>query len=153
MMKFIALPLALLATAPGADAQAGASVEARVAVAVSPTIADPMSFWNHREHGSNSFNESIPDQAYFNALRKTGATWVRLTFSKWHGKDRDFLIGNADRYVGIPAADLKALISTLDRGGSGCLNRLTVWISGSPLVDHAAARSGWSKYTWSGVLA
>lgn len=38
------------------------------------------------------------------------------------------------------------------RGGPGCLNRLAVWISGSPLVDHAAARSGWSKYTWSGVL-
>lgn len=37
------------------------------------------------------------------------------------------------------------------RGGSACLNRLAVWISGSPLVDHAAARSGWAKYTWSGV--
>jgi hypothetical protein len=39
------------------------------------------------------------------------------------------------------------------RGGPGCLNRLAVWISGSPLVDHAAARSGWPKYIWSGVLA
>ena len=39
------------------------------------------------------------------------------------------------------------------RGSPGCLNRLAIWISGSPLVDHAAARSGWSKYTWSGVLA
>lgn len=37
------------------------------------------------------------------------------------------------------------------RSGSVCLNRLAVWISGSPLVDHAAARSGWSKYIWSGV--
>jgi len=37
------------------------------------------------------------------------------------------------------------------RGGSVCLYRLAVWISGLPLVDHAAARSGCSKYTWSGV--
>lgn len=43
-------------------------------------------------------------------------------------------------------------LAAYDRGGPGCLNRLAVWISGSPLVDHAAARSGWSKYTWSGVL-
>ncbi|OYY89806.1 MAG: hypothetical protein B7Y45_10290 [Sphingomonas sp. 28-66-16] len=37
------------------------------------------------------------------------------------------------------------------RGGSVCLYRLAVRISGSPLVDHAAARSGCSKYIWSGV--
>ena len=37
------------------------------------------------------------------------------------------------------------------RVGSVCLNRLAGWISKSPLVGHAAARSGWSKYTWSGV--
>ena len=54
--------------------------------------------------------------------------------------------------------ELVALLTAEDvvidgvRGGPGCLNRLAVWISGSPLVDHAAARSGWSKYTWSGVL-
>ena len=37
------------------------------------------------------------------------------------------------------------------RDGSVCLHRLAVWISGSPLVAHAAARSGLSKYSWSGV--
>ncbi len=38
------------------------------------------------------------------------------------------------------------------RGGSVCLHRLAARISGLPLVDHAAARSGWLKYIWSGVL-
>ena len=38
-----------------------------------------------------------------------------------------------------------------NRGGSVCLHRLAAWISGLPLVDHAAARSGWVKYSWSGV--
>ncbi len=37
------------------------------------------------------------------------------------------------------------------RGGSACLYRLAAWISGLPLIDHAAARSGCAKYTWSGV--
>ena len=37
------------------------------------------------------------------------------------------------------------------RGGSVCLHRLAGRISGSPLVDHAAARSDWWKYTWLGV--
>ena len=45
------------------------------------------------------------------------------------------------------------MLRAVERGGSACLNRLAVWISGLPLVDHDAGRSGWSKYTWSGVLA
>ncbi len=38
-----------------------------------------------------------------------------------------------------------------DRGGSVCLNSLAGLLSGLPAVDHAAARSGWWKYTSSGV--
>src|SRR3546814_12077704 len=38
-----------------------------------------------------------------------------------------------------------------ERSGSVCLHRLAAWISGSPLVDHAAARSGCATYIWSGV--
>jgi hypothetical protein len=38
------------------------------------------------------------------------------------------------------------------RGGSVCLHSLAGPLSGSPAVDHAAARSGWLKYIWSGVL-
>lgn len=37
------------------------------------------------------------------------------------------------------------------RGGWVGLHRLAALISGLPVVDHAAARSGWSKYIWSGV--
>jgi hypothetical protein len=40
----------------------------------------------------------------------------------------------------------------LHRGGSVCLHSLAGPLSGSPAVDHAAARSGWLKYIWSGVL-
>ncbi len=39
----------------------------------------------------------------------------------------------------------------MDRGGSVRLNSLAGLLSGSPAGDHAAARSGWWKYTSSGV--
>ena len=76
--------------------------------------ADLITFWDTPQYGGNSFNEGIPDEAYFRALKATGATWVRLTFSKWKGEGRDFLIGNADAYKGIPAADLAKLMTCLD---------------------------------------
>lgn len=77
--------------------------------------ADLIGFWNVPRHGGNSFNEQPPSLAYFRALRRYGATWVRLTPSKWRGQRRDFLIGDADRYSGIPATDLKTLLIELDR--------------------------------------
>ncbi|MDC7675448.1 glycoside hydrolase family 5 protein [Asticcacaulis machinosus] len=79
--------------------------------------ADLITFWDTPQHGGNSFNGAPPDQAYFNALSASGATWVRLTFSKWKpaGNNRDFLIGNADDYRGLSQPDLKTLTATLDR--------------------------------------
>ncbi len=82
--------------------------------ATSAHAADLLGFWDTPQHGGNSFNGAPPDLAYFKALRATGATWVRLTFTKWKGEGRDFLVGNADRYTGIPASDLKTLRRVLD---------------------------------------
>jgi hypothetical protein len=48
--------------------------------------ADLMSFWDKQRKGGNSLNQAPPDTAYFSALAATGATWVRLTFSKWKGE-------------------------------------------------------------------
>lgn len=76
--------------------------------------ADLMTFWDAPRKGGNSFNTTAPDAAYFKALAATGATWVRLTFSKWKGEGRDFLLGDADRYTGLPHADLAELLTTLD---------------------------------------
>ncbi|MCX8999388.1 glycoside hydrolase family 5 protein [Rhizobiaceae bacterium BDR2-2] len=78
------------------------------------TAADLITFWDSPQKGGNSFNETPPDEAYFRALADTGATWVRLTFSKWKGEGRDFLIGNADRYDGLKAQDLATLRKVLD---------------------------------------
>jgi len=73
-----------------------------------------MDFWNRPQRGANSFNATPPGAAYFKALMDTGATWVRLTFTKWRGRERDFLLGNADNYEGIVAEDLIILRRVLD---------------------------------------
>ena len=56
-----------------------------------------------------------------------------------------------EAFGGVPRQILYDRMKTAVRGGSVCLHTLAAWISGLPLVDHAAARSGWSKYSWSGV--
>lgn len=86
-----------------------------LALAAQPAAAaDLIGFWDHPEKGANGFNAVPQDGAYFRALAGTGATWVRLSFSKWKGAGRDFLIGDADRYDGLVAADLAVLRKVLD---------------------------------------
>lgn len=75
---------------------------------------DPIAFWDTPQHGANSFNVAPPDGGYFKTLRATGATWVRLAFSKWKGKDRDFLMKNADHYSGLSKPDLAILVQVLN---------------------------------------
>ncbi|WVT76667.1 cellulase family glycosylhydrolase (plasmid) [Sinorhizobium chiapasense] len=77
--------------------------------------ADLMTFWDKPQHGGNSFNRLPPDEPYFKALAGYGATWVRLSYDKWKPAKRDYLIGDADEYAGIPAADLETLKATLNR--------------------------------------
>ncbi|MBF8794950.1 cellulase family glycosylhydrolase [Pseudomonas monteilii] len=78
------------------------------------TAADLIDFWDTPRHGGNSFNRLPPDQAYFEALKGYGATWVRLSYDKWKPERRDFLMGDADAYKGLVAADLAQLKATLD---------------------------------------
>ena len=84
------------------------------ALAQPAAAADLISFWDRPAKGGNVFNTTPKDEGYFQALSQTGATWVRLTFSKWEGAGRDFLIGDADRYSGLVAEDLAFLRDELD---------------------------------------
>lgn len=77
--------------------------------------ADSIHFWDDPQHGGNSFNRLPPDQAYLDALRGYGATWVRLVYDKWTSPERDFLLGNADHYQQLVPGDLATLKATLDR--------------------------------------
>ncbi|MBN4994367.1 glycoside hydrolase family 5 protein [Stenotrophomonas maltophilia] len=84
-------------------------------LAAAPLHAADITFWDVPQRGGNSMNMSPPDRKYFEALRATGATWVRLVPDKWKGQGgRDFLIGNADDYRGLVPADLATLRRVLD---------------------------------------
>lgn len=76
--------------------------------------ADLIGFWDTPRHGGNSFNRLPPDQAYFDALKGHGASWVRLSYDKWQAAERDFLLGDADDYRGLVEADLARLRQVLD---------------------------------------
>lgn len=86
-----------------------------ISAAQSLPAADTMAFWDSPRRGGNSFNRLPPDQAYFDALRGHGADWVRLSYDKWQGSRRDFLLGDASRYQALVPHDLAMLRATLDR--------------------------------------
>lgn len=94
-----------------------------------PRAAALIDFWNTAQRGGNSFNRLPPSQAYFDALAATGATWVRLAYEKWPSSEADFLMGSADRYGGLAAADLQTLTGALDRAHRAGLKVVIVPLS------------------------
>jgi hypothetical protein len=84
-------------------------------ISLSGTVAadSKMDFWNQQRKGANGFNAQ-PDEAWFLAARQLGVEWVRLTFSKWKGQERDFLFGSLDKYSGLVDEDLQQLRQVLD---------------------------------------
>jgi hypothetical protein len=89
--------------------------------------ADRIAFWDQPRHGSNCFNEQPPNAEYFRALRAYGATWVRLTFSKWKSaRDGDFLFGNLDDYRALVPEDLATLRTVLDEAHAAGLQVVLV---------------------------
>ncbi|HHA2758319.1 MULTISPECIES: cellulase family glycosylhydrolase [Stenotrophomonas] len=100
-----------------------------LATAVPASAAD-ITFWDMPQRGGNSFNEAPPDRAYFQALRDTGATWVRLSPDKWKSAGgRDFLMGDADDYQGLVQADVGTLRRALDDANAAGLKVVLVPLS------------------------
>ena len=79
------------------------------------TAADLMNFWEARpRHGGNLFNQQPPSAAQLKLARSQGIEWMRISYDKWRPAQRDFLIGSADDYQGLVAADLATLRQVLD---------------------------------------
>lgn len=108
-------------------------------VPVTPALsADLIDFWNTPQRGANSFNEAPPDAEYFRAMRRYGLTWVRLTFSKWPSRERDFLFGSLDSYQGLVPEDLATLRRVLDDAHKAGLKVVLTPLSlpGSRWIQH-----------------
>lgn len=90
----------------------------------------PMTFWDEQPcFGANCMDETPPSLAYLKSARGRGIRWLRLTWDKWKGQGRDFLLGNADGYEGLVPADLEVLMATLDRAQVADLKVVVVPLS------------------------
>jgi endoglucanase len=70
-------------------------------------------FWQHQQKGVNCFNKE-PARQWFEDAAGAKIRFVRLTFTKWQGTGRDFLLADADHFEFIPDADRKQLLRVLD---------------------------------------
>lgn len=94
-------------------------VLAIVGLGLSWTAADPGDYWDRQRRGANLFNRHETARR-LTAARALGLDFVRIAPDKWSAARRDFLIGNADGYQGIPAADraeLRRVLNEADRAG------------------------------------
>lgn len=73
-------------------------------------------FWETQKKGTNFFNRN-PARARFESAAELGVEFIRLVPDKWASSGRDFLIGNADQYAGIPPQDLARLDEVLRMAG------------------------------------
>ena len=70
-------------------------------------------FWNTQRKGANGDGGKDPDK-WFAAAADAGIEFVRLIPVNWQSEGRDFLLGNADNFKGIPDRDLQKLKEMLD---------------------------------------
>lgn len=75
--------------------------------------AEKIAFWDTQRKGANGDGGRDPEQ-WFRAAADVGIEFVRLIPVNWESQGRDFLIGDADHFAGIPAEDLQRLEAVLD---------------------------------------
>ena len=74
---------------------------------------EKLAFWSRQRKGANG-GGGADQEAWFRAAGGFGIEFVRLTPVTWKGVGRDFLLGDADDFKGIPAGDLAKLRTALD---------------------------------------
>ena len=77
-----------------------------------PAANEKVAFWDVQRKGANG-DAKNPD-AWFKAAADVGIEFVRLVPATWEAEGRDFLLGDADNFTGIPDRDYAKLKSVLD---------------------------------------
>ena len=91
----------------------------RVLVALAVLLAAPAAggeafrFWDQQRKGANCQNRRVPRE-YWRAAAAAGLEFVRLLPDGMASRNRDFLIGSADRFTALDEADLRTLVTILD---------------------------------------
>jgi hypothetical protein len=83
-------------------------------LAAPPTRAEgPTGFWDQPRKGANCQNRRVGPE-YWKAAALAGLEFVRLLPDEWPTRNRDFLMGSADRFAALDETDLETLRSALD---------------------------------------
>lgn len=90
-----------------------AVIAGALAAPAAAAAEEKLSYWDQQRKGANNFNRR-PLEGWWREAREAGICLVRLAPDKWQGEGRDFLLGNAERFRGIPPADLALLLRQLD---------------------------------------
>lgn len=72
-----------------------------------------ISYWDVQRRGANGDGNDATLE-WFSGAKKAGIEYVRLSVVEMPPANRDFLLGDADVYTGIPKQDLDALVEVLD---------------------------------------
>jgi endoglucanase len=75
--------------------------------------ADKMAYWSEQRRGANGGPTRLRPE-WFQAAAEAGIDFIRLRPNELSPSGKDFLIGDADRYGGIPEQDLALLRDILD---------------------------------------
>ncbi|MBB3062478.1 glycoside hydrolase family 5 protein [Microbulbifer rhizosphaerae] len=83
------------------------------------SVNSKLTFWKVQRKGANGDGgankdaETTPD-AWFKAAAEANLEYIRLIPQHWPSAGRDFLLGTADNFQGIPKEDLDYLLSILN---------------------------------------
>ena len=113
IIKSISCSFILLILIVSCKTEQRESIKTDITEAKNNSSIEVISFWNHQRKGTNYFNK-VPTKAWFDAAANANIKLIRFTYEKWEGERRDFLIGNADDYVGIIESDFQKLKFYLD---------------------------------------
>jgi hypothetical protein len=97
-------------------------------LAVESESTQKIDFWDQQRKGANFFNK-VPTLERFEAGSELGLDFIRLAPDKWDTGDRDFLIGNADKYEAISERDFGRLRKTLDDANKSGLKVVLTMLS------------------------
>ena len=117
IFKFIILPGYLIVFITGCF---NGSVQIKQTNKSKIIASEKIRFWDQQRKGTNGNGGEEKNEGYcnpekwFEAAAKCGFEYIRLNLVSWKGEDRDFLIGDADNYKGIPDQDFIKLKERLD---------------------------------------
>src|SRR5262245_38675150 len=82
------------------------------APSAAPARADKMAYWSEQRRGANGEPTRLRPE-WFQAAASAGIEFIRLHPDALPASGRDFLIGDANHYRGIPERDLAQLRAIL----------------------------------------